>query len=111
MAQIWLYCSTKFPFQWFVRLKKSFIKCMERKRGRKHSGIIFDWYVQEDCNRTGLYHLYRRAYQGKVDGIMIYSLKDVGSLDEQVEFLERMQELDIPVFCLKENRYLKVEAG
>lgn len=105
----YLYCSIRLPFRCIASIKARVLEKMAKKKKLNCRKIIFDWYQAEKDHRDGLYQLYRRAYQGKVDGIMIYSLKDIGNFDEQVEFLERMQELEIPVFCLKENRYLKVE--
>lgn len=109
MTQVWMYCSTKLPFKNIANWKMKWLRFIARRRDKKYKGYIFDWYVPERNYQAGLQQLYHKASKGEVDGIMIRSLNDIGDEEEQFKFMVRMQELNIPVFCLKKNDYLSVE--
>lgn len=107
MTQTYLYCSTRIPIRWFARLKLKRVTRKVKKRNKERFKCILDRLTNKQSYRAGLYHFYRSAYQGKVSEVMILSLNSLGNIKQQNEFMERMQELDIPVFSLKLNRYIQ----
>ncbi len=106
MTQTYLYCSTKIPIRCIVRLKMKRILRKVKKKNKKDFKYILDKITNKQSYRAGLYHFYQSAYQGKVSEVMILSLNSLGNIKQQNEFMERMQELNIPVFSLKLNRYI-----
>lgn len=75
-----------------------------RKRNMDYCEIIYEWKSLKNRERDGLYALYRHLYGGDISAIIIPSLSDIGNRNEQADFIERMQELEIPVFCLKDRK-------
>lgn len=111
MTQKWINCSTKLSIKQIADWKGKWIRFLAQKRDKKYKGYIFDWYVPNQNYQESLQNLYRRAYQGKVEGVMFHSINDIGNEDEQFDFVKRMQELNIPVFCLKTENYIVLEVN
>lgn len=110
MEQVWTYCSSNFPLPSIARLKSKRINKYLKKQKWKKQASIYEWNINRKTYQSGLYLLYRKAYQGKVKSLLIYSLGDISrNVYEQIEFMKDMQELKIPVFCLKTKQYLKEE--
>lgn len=109
MEQDWIYCSTTCMFPCIARWKRNQLSKYLRKQNKKKQASIYEWKTNRS-NQAGLYLLYRKAREGKVKQLFIYSLKDIHmDQQKQVEFIKDMQELEIPVFCLKTKQYLKEE--
>ncbi|MCR0411180.1 hypothetical protein MKD14_20015 [[Clostridium] innocuum] len=107
MTQTYLYCSTKIPIWWIAKLKMKKVLRKVKNKNKKDFKYILDKITNKQSYRAGLYHFYQSAYQGKVSEVMILSLNSLGNIKQQNEFMERMQELNIPVFSLKLNRYIQ----
>lgn len=104
MAQhIWIYCRTKIPIPAVSKLKMRMIERYAEKKELRCKGRIYEW---KGTRKRGLRRLYEEAGLGKVRGVIIYSLKDIGDEAEQKQFIERMQERLIPVFCVKGQKNL-----
>ncbi len=104
MTQNWIYCRTKLPFRFAAKLKSRRVRKKVRKRNMDYCEIIYEWKSLKNRERDGLYALYRHLYGGDISAIIIPSLSDIGNRNEQADFIERMQELEIPVFCLKDRK-------
>lgn len=109
MTQSWIYCSTRFPFEFVARLKLKLLKRKIKRKKLHYDAYVFEWNDSRKPYKEGLELLYGKIQNDRVQEIILYSLKDIGNESEQVDFIETMQELNIPVFCLKQNRYLNKE--
>ena len=109
MTRNWVYCRTRLPFESFARFKGRLIRRKMKKKNMKRYGCTYEWYSKNIFNRRGLDGIIRRARNGKLDCVVVLSMRDIGSSEEQLDFLERMQEMDIPVFCLGHDRFIRKE--
>lgn len=100
---IWIYCRSKTPIPAFSKLKMQRIKRLAEKFDWRCKGRIYEW--EGTCHR-GLHRLYEEAGLGKVRGVIIASMDDIGDEIDQAQFIERMQDRKIPVFSLKNKKYL-----
>lgn len=109
MEQDWIYCSTICMFPYIARWKRNRLKKYLRKQNKKKQVSIYEWKTNRSY-QTGLYLLYRKAREGKVKQLYIYSLKDIHrNKQKQMEFIKDMQELEIPVFCFQTKQYVTKE--
>ena len=104
MTQNGIYCRTKLPFRFAAKLKSRIARKKVRKRNMDYCEIIYEWKSLKNRERGGLYALYRHLYGGDISTVIIPSLSEIGNQNEQTDFIERMQELEIPVFCLKNQK-------
>lgn len=100
---IWIYCRSKTPIPAFSKLKMQRIERLAEKLDWRCKGRIYEW--EGTCHR-GLHRLYEEAGLGKVRGVIIASMDDIGDEIDQAQFIERMQDRKIPVFSLKNKKYL-----